>query len=548
MKSQNCIRLILALVLLAVGTWSPASAASQSQSPAAALPPVDPACGLLGGITIDAMESTDGWSKSTGNSAISVALKTGPGFANLGFQVDYNLGSTPGAYVQIKREYNIPLDLSTYDHLRFLYKGNAKNTMEVGLVTADGNYFATPWNNVTHVGWWTYATIDLHDFRKNGLIITDFSKIKAIFISITLGKGSTGGEGQFFIDQIQGLNLASRPVSHAFSPLPYGLAGLEGAAAKAADWISSQQVMPGGLVKSWQEENADNAWLYDQALALLVMRKTHPQAAHTLAYRLHQLQNSDGSWYGGYHTGTLQPLMNSTPVGAQAWTVFALTRYAQQFADPVIQTDAGKGAGWLAALQREDGSLPAETGDSTAPTEPNLDAWFAFRAAGYWKQSSALAKFLSSQVWDKQVGRFNSSQNTVEINLDNQTWGAAFLRATGGDQDARRALSYARWTLGTSSSAGLRCGLDGKGPFSTWNEGTMQYAAAQGENSMIYWQSVAAQQAADGGIPGSPETFASDMVWLTTMHGVAPTAWFYFASTSSPLPMYPVFLPVVRQP
>ena len=34
-----------------------------------------------------------------------------------------------------------------------------------------------------------------------------------------------------------------------------------------------------------------------------------------------------------------------------------------------------------------------------------------------------------------------------------------------------------------------------------------------------------------GGVPGSPDRFAGYMVWLTRWHGVAPTAWLYFALT-----------------
>ena len=165
------------------------------------------------------------------------------------------------------------------------------------------------------------------------------------------------------------------------------------------------------------------------------------------------------------------------PIGASAWAVYALARYAVTSGSVMAYTDAREGAGWLAGLQRADGSLPGELvnpPDNGAPTEANLDAWWAFQATGYTAQANKLRGFLLSEVWDTSMGRFKSSGNTYpsryQIYLDNQTWGAAFLHAVGRDQDARRALSYAHWTLATTSSDGYICGFDGAGPFSVWNE------------------------------------------------------------------------------
>ena len=66
--------------------------------------------------------------------------------------------------------------------------------------------------------------------------------------------------------------------------------------------------------------------------------------------------------------------------------------------------------------------------------------------------------------------------------------------------------------------------------------------AAHGENSQYYVDRMIAQQADDGGLPGSPDNFAgfaSYKEWLTRMHGVTPTAWLYFAGTGWPLPPTP---------
>ena len=322
---------------------------------------------------------------------------------------------------------------------------------------------------------------------------------------------------------------------------------------RAADWIAGQQ-QPHGLLKSWQEETSCRAWLYDQAVGLIALSESgHITAADLLVSRLHELQQTDTCWYAGYDCLDNTPIDTTTPVGANAWMAYALARYdairrGPSLTPTVATTDARECARWLASLQRPDGSLPALPGEPTAPTEPNLDAWWAFQATGHCTQAQRLQDFLLGQVWDDELGRFKSSPDTYQIFLDNQTWGAAFLRAVCRKTDARRALSYARWTLAATSIDGRICGFDGAGPFSVWNEGTLQYVAAQGENNQYYWEQAAGQQVPGGGLPGSPDDFRGYIVWLTRWRGVAPTSWLYFAGTGGPFHTGPCtiyYLPII---
>jgi hypothetical protein len=361
------------------------------------------------------------------------------------------------------------------------------------------------------------------------------------------------------VDELQYLKTAGR-VPRDFEQVDASAAVTPTRA--AADWIAAQQES-NGLLASWKEEQSlpekDFAWLYDQALGLLVLSETNPDAADKLAGALHQLQNADGSWYAGYrYTQPLTPtapITTTLPVGANAWIIYALARYGQKgdsAAADMAEQDAQQGAEWLAALQRTAsgalfGSVPALPGEATAPTEPNLDAWWAFRATGRHAHADNLQSFLLAQVWDAEMGRFKASPDSYEIFLDNQTWGAAFLRAVGRDNDARRALSYAHWALATPSSNAKLWGFDGAGPFSVWNEGTLHYVAEGGEDSQNNWDQIAGQQASDGGLPGSPDEFRAYTVWLTKMHGIAPTAWLYFAGSGGPFRSR-TFLPlIVRQ-
>ena len=169
--------------------------------------------------------------------------------------------------------------------------------------------------------------------------------------------------------------------------------------------------MAGGLLKSW-DEDASYAWLYDQALALLVLTKTRVSQARKLAETLQSLQNPDGSWYAGYDHLNNEPIDDPTrPVGAIAWLVYALSQYAFRCCSSSAFQTAKRGAAWLAILQRQDGSLPALPGETTAPTEPNLDAWWAFRVTGYHEEADALQNYLLNEVWDSVIKRFKSSGN-----------------------------------------------------------------------------------------------------------------------------------------
>jgi hypothetical protein len=543
------VRILSALaLLLAVPGVEGSAGAANAPVTNASLSQAAP-CEPPGGVIIDSMENAGFWTPLTGNGAVSAAFSSVPGYQGQAIQLNYDLGSTTGAYAQLRRDFATPLDLSAADHLRFFFKGTAANTLEVGLVSDAGeNYFATGWSHVTHVGWWAQGIWDLRDFRKDGQALPDLSKVRAIFISVVKGPGDTGGSGSFVVDEITALTGASRSVPSAYEYISASPTTAQ-VALRAADWIYNRQQVS-GLVKSWKEDGVSSAWLYDQALALLVLMETHPDAAQKLYAQLHALHNNDGSWYEGYNSETLASLNSKRPVGAISWLVYALARYGLKTGNSDAYQDAREGAAWLASLQRSDGSLPGQAGDTGgAPTEPNLDAWWAFQIAGYSNQAGKLDAYLLNDAWDSSMKRFLAGPDDYQIFLDNQTWGAAFLRfgvsSLDGNHMARQALSYACQALATHSSDGSISGFDGGGPFSVWNEGTLQYIAAHGQGSQYYFEQMTKQQADDGGMPGSPDSFTGYIVWLTQWHGVAPTAWLYFAATGGPFGIRSLYLPVI---
>jgi hypothetical protein len=494
-----------------------------------------PFCTPSSGTIIDSMESIGDWHELMGSGAISTSLITVDGYNNKAIELSYDLGSSKGAWAQIRCDFATPINISNGDHIRFYYKGTAKNTLEIGLVSGDDqNYFAGSWQSVTHMPKFTYATWDLQDFRKDDRPFPDFNLVKAIFISVANKDfNDTGGEGSLIIDELQYLDIGSRTVYAEQDTIISDTSVTN----KATRFIQAQQ-QPDSLLKSWKGEEADFSWLYDQGIGLIVLSETNKTSAKKLAHKLINLQNSDGSWYEGYNYFNDIPLSQLKPLGAIAWTIYGLMYYYWCSLDIPARYSAVKGANWLAALQRENGSLPTlETSPKNdAPTETNLDGWWAFHCSGLDSNADKLRDFLLNKVWDNVTGRFKSGPNHYHIFLDNQTWGASFLDAIDSSEYARRALSYASHNLVTQSGSAndTICGFDGAGPFSIWNEGTLQYIAAGGENSQYYWDKIIKQQALDGGLPGSPDSLSAYIVWLTKWHGIAPTSWLYFAGTGGP--------------
>ena len=133
------------------------------------------------------------------------------------------------------------------------------------------------------------------------------------------------------------------------------------------------------------------------------------------------------------------------------------------------------------------------------------------------------------------MGRFKGGKAWWQPYLDNQTWGAAFLKAIGEQEKARRALSYARETLVLPAQGGQLFGLDGQGgPWSVWKEGTAQYVAVGGEGADDLLQELLAQHQENGALFGGPDDFSGGGVWTTRWVGVAPASWLYFALNDEP--------------
>lgn len=468
--------------------------------------------------------------------ATTASVSAISGFTDTALQLNYGLGSVNGNWAQIRCNFNPPLNLSAYHHLRFDWRGDptAGNSLQVGLInpTAGGEHiFARGYHHPSQHAWWGQMVVPFSflDAWTNGTHF-DPSQVSAIFISVVKDPvDDSGGSGSIALDNLAAYNVSSRTVPSTFEAVDTNPV----AAQAAANWLASQQKST-GLVKSWQEQASCVAHTYDQALALIVFSNQRMWTqADALVDRLAATQNSDGSWIKSRNCTTLASVDGSKWDGDIAWAVYALRRYLIAGGTHTQAVAAlQKGADWLATrVSATDGCLVIDH------TEGTIDAWWAFQAAGanHAADAEKIKNCLLTYYWDNSMGRFKGGRNWWQPYLDNQTWGAAFLKAIGETEKARRALSYAREVLRVQAQGEQLFGFDGQGgPWSVWNEGTAQYISAGGDGARDLLYELLAQQQEDGAMVGSPDEFNGGGVWTTRWHGVAPTAWLYNALCGEP--------------
>ncbi|RLC67971.1 MAG: hypothetical protein DRI48_00870 [Chloroflexi bacterium] len=472
------------------------------------------------------------------------------GYTDTALELSYDLGSANHNWAQVRCDFEPPLDLSAYDHLRFDWRGDpeAANSLEVGLIDQAGTVqriFARGYHHDTHRGCWGQLVIPFNFLPPWTTATTfDSTHVVAFMLSVVNDGDDVGGAGRIAIDNLNAYNVVSRTIATDFSTPVTNTT----ATARAVQWLASQQQQTTGLLKSWAEESTCTAHIYDQALALIVFSHEGlwPQA-DAIVTSLGQAQNADGTWYKSYdcNNGNLPCVHCHKWEGDIAWAIYALSRYQVQ-GGALPQTGAvmDQAASWLTDRVAPDGCLEIDH------TEGTIDAWWALQVAGpnYRDEAKQLKDCLLTEYWDEKMGRFKGGRDWRQPYLDNQTWGAAFLRAIGREEDARRALSYAYETLRLPARGGQLFGFDGQaGPWAVWNEGTEQYVAAGGAEADDFARELVSQQRRDGAQSGSPDNFAGGGVWTTRWHGIAPTAWLYFALTpGEPFPEeHRVWLPLV---
>jgi hypothetical protein len=417
--------------------------------------------------------------------------------------------------------------------------------------------------------------------------------------------------GTLFVDEFAVVNLkpgaTHRVIQTSFEPVnPDPMRRMR--AAQALLGQVTQSGAGAGLVPTWFPEAPPTYNLYAQAEALLVFVYEYEQsgnpvyrdAARALAARLLALQiapgkTQAGAWFTSYTlvNGVLTPPNRKLPAGQPApcdgdevmvpdpsaggalvatnidtcqwvgnagWVLIALGRLERSgfFDDPAALRDAlDHGAAWVAGQ-------PAFRGNTSYPglislgIEGNISAYFGLLAAGEREAARRLGDAIFQFGWDPVQRRMRPGVLPADFAtaLDvSGSWGVFFLRSIGKRQEALDSLGYTASVLRTTSFDGTVDGYgDIAGPYTVAVEFSAQAASAgiHGADQVLQhlYTLQAPAQPYTGAFPGATDHWSGGQLspWSTTMRGVSPTAWVYFASLHDPLwdlTRADIFLPAV---
>jgi hypothetical protein len=351
------------------------------------------------------------------------------------------------------------------------------------------------------------------------------------------------------------------------------------------------------LVPAWFPEANPNFNTYAQAEALLVFAYEYERtgniafrdAARALTARLLSLQipvgrTQAGAWYTAYFAdgATLRPPDRALPkpppatpcdgneamvadpeeggtlsaknidacewVGNTGWALIALgkvKRLGLYTDSAALQAAIDRGAAWVIRQPAERGH-PSYPGLISLGVEGNISAYFGLRAAGKFAEAATLGQAIFEFAWDpvqrrlKPGVRPEDAATAIDVS---GSWGALWLRSIGRTAEALASQGYSASVLRTRSYDGAVLGYgDIAGPYTPAVEFAAQAASAGIKDANFVMQQLAPLQfpaghAYAGAFPGAPNHWYGGPLspWVTTMAGVSPTAWMYFALCCEPL-------------
>jgi hypothetical protein len=416
-----------------------------------------------------------------------------------------------------------------------------------------------------------------------------------VFDNPSLGGPSEEHTGTLFLDEFAVVDLkpgaANRLIKTTFEDVvPHPTIRAAAASALLA------QITPSGpgasLIPAWFSETNPNYNTYVQAEALLVFVYEYEQtgnvvyrnAARNIADRLISLQvpqgkNQAGAWYTAYSIdqGVLRPPYRAIPVdqsilcdgdemmvpdpntaqlvatnidacewvGNVGWVLIALGKLQRSgfYDNPVtLQNALDRGAAWVANQIGRGTDYP----DLISPgMEGNISAYFGLRAANIVPEATQLGNAIFQYGCDPLERRMKPGVSPADYatTLDVAgSWGVTFLRAIGKNQEALDSQAYAASVMRTTSFDGTISGYgDIAGPYTVAVEFTAQGAAAGIRSADFVMQQIYPLQIQSGtyagAFPGAKDHWSGGQLtpWSTTMPGVSPTAWVYFALNGDPL-------------
>lgn len=404
--------------------------------------------------------------------------------------------------------------------------------------------------------------------------------------------------GTFYLDELAAVDLkpgaANRIVETGFENLTPNLTVRANAANALLARITSSG--PGmDLIPAWFPETNPNFNTYVQAEALLVFLYEYERTgnvafrdkAANMATKLLSLQipsgrTQSGAWYTSY---TMQgavlrppdreiPQIPSTPcegnetmvrdpetgqavasnidgcewVGNVGWILIALGKLQRSgfYQNAAALKDAlDRGAAWAAGQSQYRGNS-AYPNLISLGIEGNISAYFGLLAAGKRNEAALLGNAVFQFGWDSKERRMKPGVGGADFAtaMDvSGSWGVTFLWSIGRVQEALDSQGYAASVLRACSFNDSICGYgDIAGPYTPPVEFTAQAASAGVKDADFVMQQIYSLQIPlsglyPGAFPGAADHWYGGPLapWNTTMAGVSPTAWVYFASYRDPL-------------
>lgn len=540
----NGLRVILNLACIVLA----GSAAALAGSDAGAISDLSltlPGCvpGWTGSVLIGC-ENTSGWGIEC-DSGSSGTLAVTEGVVGNALRLNWDIGA--GSWVQARYTFRRAMDLSREDLFGVSLRGDAGIANQVAFMfaDADGVFYGFDCSGLSNVDRWMInlslpKKMFWHFFTfgpDTSDRTIDWSRIQRFYVVVKRPAAlQGGGSGTLAIDHVQSDRACDWPRQAEFEPIEPNQASVD----KAVSFILGRRTDT-GLFTSWSSETV--AYAYDQGLVLMVLareglwedglpRNGIARAADKLAGFLVAHQLPGGNWPTGWDGRTGEVAAGPGGVGNDCYVAMGLVTYANKSGDLAARRAAERCGDWLAG--QIDG-----LGRLIPSTEGNVDSWWAMAALGRWEEAGRIQHYLLNTVWDADLRYwwrgYGESPDPV-IAMDCATWVGEFAKSPRVNRPdmAKAALSFVRRTLMTTDHNYARCGLDGMGPIGLWCEGMAQYVSAGGEGAQAMLDTLLSLQYPDGGMPGSTEDRSGCFGWLTTMTGLAPTCWLYFAQTGSP--------------
>ncbi|MGZ8710147.1 MAG: hypothetical protein ACXW28_07975, partial [Thermoanaerobaculia bacterium] len=536
---------------------------------------------------IDAFESVGGWSAPYRDRDLpAVTLFSTDGCSNDALAVRWTLNG--GEWIVLVRDLPQALDLTSFTHLRIALRGsnpNARLNLQIKLMDAHGKVFWTVAESVTDLPVWRPMYIDLRELTCFGDAAAcppgaslDRSRIAQIQIGIALcvRDGSlceaTEMHGGLDLDELAAVDLRPGAAHRVVMDRRERVIPDPDLRAEAAAAILGHQ-HANGLVPAWFPEATPNYNTYTEAAALLVFADEfsrtgdvrYRDAAVRLTEALLALQiapplRNAGAWMSAYtlRDGAIDSFDGSCTgdetlidgddrdlnrcmwVGNVGWAVIALVRAR----DAQLPVDRAALSAAIAAavdwIHAQVGRMAAYPDLVTRGLEGNISAWFGLAAAGS-SHANALADAIWTHGWDPVEQRLKMGVGDTDFGsaIDmSGSWGAQFLWRTGRSREALASQGYALSIFPTTSFDGAIDGLgDIAGPWTVTVEFGAQAAAAGIAGANAIMSEISRLKHPDGSFPGGTDDWYGGIgtPWTTTMTGVAPTAWVYFAQNGDPL-------------